>query len=269
MKKFLFVLTLIAIAGGYYYLTFKSESVTLPNPLAPKQIRVKFAVLSDTHSDSENTRKALQQAKERGAEFIMSTGDLTTIGSVNELTEAKKDFDSVGLEYHLVPGDHDLYKAAGTANFENIIGRNYYVTDKKSVRLVSLDTSDTSLGIDSEQMGFLRQYLKANDGRLVLVFMHLPIYHPTSPRTIWEKEGNNSTVKGQADEVINLLTGSDVIAVFAGDHHFSSSYTEPKSGVKMYVVGAVTRERNLQKPRFDMVTVYKDNSFEVKEMVIE
>jgi hypothetical protein len=59
-----------------------------------------------------------------------------------------------------------------------------------------------------------------------------------------------------------------VVATFAGDHHLSSDYTEPVSGVKMYIVGAVTRERNLQKPRFDMVTVYTDGTVEVSEVVI-
>lgn len=134
--------------------------------------------------------------------------------------------------------------------------------------MVILDTSDTSLGINSTQLAWLKNDLEANKNKPVMIFMHLPVYHPSSPRTIWEKEGNNEVVKRQTQELLTLFKKYRILAVFAGDHHLSSDYTEPVSGVKMYVVGAVTGERNLQKPRFDIVTVYEDNSVKVEELVI-
>ncbi len=266
MKKILVViLILIAVA----LLVIVRPMVMTDNQGSQRQVRAKFAVLSDTHSDSENTRQALKQARELGAKFIMNTGDLTKVGSSEELNEAKEDFESIGLAYYLIPGDHDIYNSAGTGNFQEIIGKNYYATDIDGLHLISLDTSDTSVGIDSTQMEWLKADLEQAQGELTFIFMHLPIFHPTSPRTIWEKGGNNLEVKKQTEEVIELLKGKGILATFAGDHHFSSNYTEPESGVKMYIAGAATRERNLQKPRFDMVTVYNDKSFEVEEVIIQ
>lgn len=266
MKKlFLIIFILITIA----LLVFVRPMVMTDNQSGQRQVKTKFAVLSDTHSDSENTRKALKQAKDLGAKFIMNTGDLTKVGSTDELNGAKEDFESINLPYYLIPGDHDIYNSAGTGNFRDIIGPSYYSTDLNGLHLISLDTSDTSVGLDSDQLSWLKSDLDASRDHLTFIFMHLPVYHPTSPRTIWEKGGNNLEVKKQAEEVISLLKGRGILATFAGDHHFSSNYTEPESNVKMYIVGAATRERNLQRPRFDMVTVYNDNSFEVEEVIIE
>lgn len=265
MKKLLLVIFIIVVVGLVVFV----RPQVMTNQGGQRQIKTKFAVLSDTHSDSSNTRAALKQARDLGARFVMNTGDLTKVGSGEELTEAKRDFEEVGLPYFLIPGDHDIYNSAGTGNFQEIIGPSYYSSDREGVHLLSLDTSDTSVGVDSTQMTWLREDLEKNVGIPTFIFMHLPIFHPTSPRTIWEKGGNNLAVKEQAQEVINLLKGKGILATFAGDHHFSSNYTEPQSGVKMYIVGATTRERNLQKPRFDLVTVYNDNSFEVEEVVIE
>jgi predicted phosphodiesterase len=267
MKKLLVIILLIVSIGALVYL-FKPTDLQI-SLQGKREVKTKFAILSDTHSDSENTRRALTQAKRLGAKFIMNTGDLTTVGSISELSEAKEDFDSSGLEYFVVPGDHDLYNSAGTDNFRQVFGPNYYVTSKDGIRFISLDTSDTSVGINDNQLTWLEQEFNTSTSEPTFVMMHLPVYHPTSPRTIWEKGGNNEVVKQHAEKVIDLFKGRGVLATFSGDHHFSSDYTESESGVKMYIVGAVTRERNLQKPRFALVTVFDDNSFEVEEVVIE
>lgn len=267
MKKiFLLILIAIGIWFGYqYYLGNVSNPVAIT---AKKVVKTRFAVLSDTHSDSANTRAALQEVKTAGIKYIIDCGDLTTIGTDQEFSAALADFNSANIAYRTVPGDHDLWKVQGSSLYQNYFGSPYYSFDKDGVHFIAMDTSDTTLGIDSAQITWLKNDLNSNHGKPTVVYMHLPIYHPTSDRTIWEKGGNNLTVKAQADQVLSLFKDSDIIVVFAGDHHLSSEYTEPTTGVKMYVDGAVTSVRNLQKPRYDVVTVYTDNSVQVDEKVI-
>lgn len=274
IRKLFYLLIIGALAAATYQYWgpwFQENALTAvsnPSDYSDRQVKAKFAVLSDTHSDAFNTRKALNQAKSLGASYILNTGDLTKVGTDEELRQAKADFDSVGLSYYLVPGDHDLYAASGTGLFEQIIGRPYYSFDRDGLHFIMMDTSDTAVGINSSQMAWLSRDIAAHHDQGIVVFMHLPIFHPTSPRTIWEKGGNNDRVKDQAEQVLRLFQNKDILATFAGDHHYSSSYTEPNSNVKMYIVGATTGERNLQKPRFDMVTVYEDNSVRVEEIII-
>src|SRR3989344_2345709 len=136
MKKLLFLIILIVSVGAFVYF-FKPNVMNISQE-KQREVKTKFAILSDTHSDSSNTRKALSQAKSLGARYIMNTGDLTTVGSIQELTEAKADFDSVGLDYFVIPGDHDLYDSAGPANFQEIFGKTYFVTSKDGLRFLSL-----------------------------------------------------------------------------------------------------------------------------------
>ncbi len=225
----------------------------------------KFAVLTDTHSDTEMTKKALAQAKSLGADYLIHTGDWSTVGTIEELNTQKDLFDRAGLPYWGVAGDHDLWQS-GTENFKTVFGSLYESFDRGGVHHILMDASDTKFGFGTEQLNWLKADLKRGKGP-VFIFMQLPPYHPFSSRTLWEKNGSNPAVKKEVDEFFQIIKGK-VKAVFAGDHHFSASYTEPVSGVKIIVSGAVTSSRNLQEPRFNFVQVYDSCDFEVKEVVI-
>ena len=228
----------------------------------------RFAVMSDIHSDKNYAQLALVAAKEKKVQYIVITGDWTKVGTKEELNEMKQIFDDSEIPYYSVPGDHDLWES-GIANFRAVFGSPYQSFDKNGVHHILIDTSDTERGIGRDQMEWLKKDLSANNEKKILVFMHLPLYHPTSYRTIWEKQGENSGVKKETDELLSLLSDYGVERVFAGDHHLSSSYEEPSSGLKIRIVGAITLERNLQKPRFDLIDVFDDRSIEIEEVVLE
>ncbi|MDP2671077.1 MAG: metallophosphoesterase [bacterium] len=227
----------------------------------------KFALFSDTHSDSENTAKALVQAKEEGAGYIVHSGDWSKVGTLEELKEQRELLSKSKLPFWGVLGDHDLWQS-GTENFREVFGYTYTSFDKNGVHHILLDSSDTSLGLGEKQLSWLEEDLKVNAGKITFIFMHLPPYNPYNARTIWEKGGSNSTIKGQVDKFLKLIKGK-VAGIFSGDQHFSSSYTEPASHVKITIVGAVTGERNLQQPRFDIVEVYDSGEFRVSEEIIK
>lgn len=237
------------------------------NPKLGKVI-VKFAVISDTHSDSSYTQKAVEQARAVGAEYIVHTGDWTTVGTENELSEQKDIFDQIGLPYWGIMGDHDRWQSK-TVNFTKIIGPIYRTFEREGLQHILLDASDLKNGLGAEQLSWLKTTLEESSDKPKLIFMHLPPYHPTSERTVSLKGGKDQTREEQVKEFLDLIQGKKVKMIFAGDHHFSSNYTEPKTSVKIRLVGAAVSERNLQRPRFDLVQIDEKYNISVQEQVIK
>jgi hypothetical protein len=132
-----------------------------------------------------------------------------------------------------------------------------------------LDATDLTNGLGDEQLNWLQSDLEKNKSKEIIIFMHLPIYHPTSDRTIGDKGGSDPVRQQQTERFLSLIKGKKIIAMFSGDHHLSASYTEPKTSVKIFISGAVTRERNLQTPRFSLVEIYDDYSISVTDQIIK
>lgn len=233
-----------------------------------KATLVVFAVLSDTHSDSDNTKKAISQAKDLGAEYIVHTGDWSTVGTIVELNEQKRILDQGKIAYYGVMGDHDRWQS-GTKNFELVLGKTYESFERSGIHHILLDSSDIENGLYKEELNWLEKDLQTAGNKPILIFMHLPIYHPTSDRTISNKAGSSEDRNSGSERFLNLISGKNIIAIFSGDHHLSSSYSEPTTSIKIFVSGAVTRERNLQKPRFSLVEIYKDYTISVTDQVIQ
>lgn len=237
------------------------------NQTTNKKVIDRFAVLSDTHSDSLYTQKAVAQAKKLGATYLVHTGDWTKVGTVEELRAQKAFFDKVGLPYWGVMGDHDRWQSA-EKNFELVFGRRFESFDRNKIHHILIDSSDLTNGLGTEQLNWLENDLAENKDKEILIFMHLPIYHPTSDRTIGDKGGNDLDRQKQSTSFLKLIKDKKVIGMFSGDHHLSSSYTEPETSARIFISGAVTRERNLQTPRFSLVEIYEDYSISVKDQVI-
>ena len=248
--------------------------VSLQNAVGSKpqsngsKLITKFAVVSDTHSDSEQTKRALKQIRALGIKYIVHTGDWTTVGTREELLAQKEIFDSIALPYWGIMGDHDRWQS-DEKNFESVFGRRYESFEKNGVVHILLDASDINNGLGDTQLDWLDLLLKRTEGKRKLIFMHLPPYHPSSDRTIANKGGADSQIREEeAQRFLSLLKDQNVLAIFSGDHHLSSSYTEPKTSVKIFISGAVTSERNLQSPRWSLVEVYENSTVSVTDQVI-
>lgn len=243
--------------------------LTSQKPISNKaKVIDRFAILSDTHSDDEETARAVAQAKKLGVKYMVVTGDFTKVGTIPEFQSQKKIFDASGLPYWGIMGDHDRWQSA-QKNFELVFGKIYESFDRSTIHHILLDSSDVTNGLGNEQLNWLDSDIEKNKDKQILIFMHLPIYHPTSDRTIGDKGGTDPERQKQTERFLNLIKGRKIIAAFSGDHHLSSSYTEPTTSVKIFISGAVTRERNLQTPRFSLVEIYSDYSIKVEDQIIE
>lgn len=233
----------------------------------------KFALVADSHSDNINLKKALERSKELGVKFVVGLGDYSNVGTKDELAAAKEVFERSGLPYYTTVGDHDLWDSRNRGlnplqNFSEILGPAYQSFGVMGVRFLMLYDSDNDVGIDSIQWEWLESALAevaADKPKLFFILTHKPLFHPSSDHFMGK---GNQVVSSQAQNLMNILKNAGVNEIFAGDTHFYTRYEESQTGLKMTTLGALTSERNAQTPRFAIVDVYQDGSYNVQDLEV-
>lgn len=279
-KAILLALILASVALGY---TLSSNNLSPREETKPKAPILKFALVADSHNQNDLLTKALGQAKNSGASFVIGLGDWSNVGTLAELSNARKVFDDSGLNYFVTAGDHDLWDsrnqgADSKQNFNQVFGKSSQVFDKQGVQFVILDNSDIYLGISQNEWQELNTALdncrggtannskvKDQNSKLCFVFAHKTPFHPQSSHVMGE---GGREVASQANRLIKLIEDTKVDGFFSGDLHFFAQFNSPASIVKMTTIGAVASEKNFQGPRFAMVTVYSDWSWEVSDIEV-
>lgn len=234
----------------------------------------KYAIIADSHKDSENLRKAINQARAEGAEFVVGMGDFSDVGTIEELQATKGAFEGGGIPFYLTPGDHDLWdsrdkKNSAEKNFSEIFGTPYQSFSFKGARFIIVFNSDNYVGLDSIQLKWVEDEVNRNDQekpKVTFAFAATPFYHPSSDH-IMGKE--TPKLKNQAEHLTSVMQKGGVDEVFFADTHFATRYAEPKTSLKMMTIGAVTSIKNPQAPRFVMVDVRDDGSYNVREVEIK
>lgn len=266
-KLLLLFLILIAIVIGYF------ASHVLPRESAkvfvPQKAILKVAIVTDSHNDNDLLASALAQAKAKGVDFVIGLGDYTNIGTVDELKAAKNVFLSSGLSYKVTLGDHDEWSSrnAGeeaTKNFTEVFGGIDEEVEQAGVRFLIVNNADIYKGITNwESVG---QWVGRSVGqRLTFVFAHKTPYHPQSAHVMGEE---TPAVAVQAKQFMDLMEQRKIDGFFSGDLHFFAKFNSPNGSVKMTTIGAVTRSPNPQGPRYGIVTVYDDYSWDVEDIEI-
>ncbi len=235
----------------------------------------KFAVLADSHKDIPSLERALSQAKSNGAEFVIMMGDLSDVGTLEELQATKSALDSSGLQYYVTPGDHDLWDSRDKdsdppKNFVQVFGPAYQSFSYDMVRYILIYNSDNYLGLDGLQLKWIEDELNRPEteeaSKLTFVFAPTPLYHPSSDHVMGKV---TPKLTSQAEHLATLFKRAGVDLVFSADTHYYSKFTEPKNELDMLTVGAVTSERNPQAPRFALVEVLEDGNFNIVETEIQ
>lgn len=239
---------------------------------------IKFAVMGDIHSDWENFRKALGKAKtDMGigdfggvGGFVVITGDLTTLGKKSELLEAKKILDESGLKYYVIPGNHDLWWGSKYKKdvWREVFGESYQSFKIEETKFILVNNGGIE-GVEGyggkkgNQAVWLKKETEECPKIYCLVFLHMPLNHPTSLHVMGE---GNTSVAGEAGRIREMLVRKGVKEIFAGHLHFSSSYE--LDGLKTTIVGAVVSERNFQSPKFLEIEMW-DEELRKKEVFVQ
>ncbi len=255
----------------------KSEPVSVPASLIPEQksVNLSFLLISDSHFENNYLNKAIIQAKEKtDLKFIIGLGDYTEVGTTGELTDLKKVLDQSALRYFLAPGDHDLWDSRdknlpAETNFNKIFGPAYQSFVFDNIRFILINNADNYLGLSDAQFAWIESELeraKQEGNSAVYVFMHEPLYHPSSDHVMGIVENN---LKLQAKSLSFILKEGGVKEVFFGHVHFFSRYKDPVSDLPMTVVGGLTTQSNAQAPRYAVVNVYTDGSLGVEDIEVK
>ncbi len=237
-------------------------------------VKFRFAVLADSHKDLVSLAKALEQAREAGAKFVVVMGDLSDIGTPEELNGTKQVLDNSGLVYYALPGDHDLWDSrdkTGDAakNFTEVFGKTYQSFSYDNVRYILIYNSDNYLGLDGVQLKWIEDELEraqVEESAEIFVFAPTPLFHPSSDHVMGKV---TPKLKDQAEHLITTFKRFGVDLVFSADTHFYSSFTEPKNNLEMLTAGAITSEKNAQAPRFAIVDVLEDGSYNIGETEVK
>lgn len=236
--------------------------------------KFKFAVMADSHKDTLMLQKALNQAREAGVKFVVVMGDLSDVGTLDELSVTKDIMDASGLTYYALAGDHDLWdsrdkESDAPKNFKSVFGQTYQSLSIDNTRLILIYNSDNYLGLDELQLKWIEDELArtaVDAPKQIFVFAPTPLYHPSSDHVMGKV---TPKLVSQAEHLATTFKKSGVDLVFSADTHFYSRFTEPKNELDMITVGAITAERNPQAPRFALVDILEDGSYNIQETEVK
>lgn len=259
--------------------TEKTQNAALPLPANGSPL-FKFAIVADSHNNNEGLTKALAQAKALGVKFVIGLGDFSDVGTVKELTDAKQVFDGSTLPYYVIPGDHDLWDARdkgklAVSNFSEVFGMPYQAFSDSGIRFILTFNSDNYNGMDDLQQSWLKAELEkkaGNQTKAIYIFLHEPLVHPTSDQVMGSarksdpRTSANPKIQNQAKELLDLFNKAKVGGIFAGDIHAYTTYIDMATNINMVTVGALTKERNTEAPRFAVVDVYDTGSYNISDI---
>ena len=229
-----------------------------------KMEKWKFGVMADIHNDTKNLEEALRLAKSEGVMFVILTGDLTVLGKRAELAEVKGILEASGVEYRAVPGNHDWWWSRKFKDnlWREFFGENYYIWRINGIKFLMIDNGDWQ-GIGEKQMAWLRE--EAGECRVVkcVAVAHMPLNHAFSEHIMGEE---STPAAREASEILRIFRENNIKDLLAGHLHYSGSYEE--GGVRTYLAGAITGERNTQTARFVLVEILGE-SIETRVVELE
>ena len=105
---------------------------------------LRFVHISDTHIGSpnggaeEDLRRTVKDINERNdIAFVVITGDITELGTDDELRSAKAILDGFKIPWYIIPGNHDAgWSESGGESFIKTFGNDKFVFDQAGIRFI-------------------------------------------------------------------------------------------------------------------------------------
>ncbi len=148
----------------------------------------RFAFLSDTHIGSpdgkaeEDLRRTVHDINNRNdIDFVVITGDITELGTNEELPLAKKLLDSLRVKYYIIPGNHDVgWSETGGMGFISTFGNDRFVFDHLGVRFIGCSSGPyvrmSDGHIPRDAMTWMKNILDSTDVNMPVIFLnHYPM----------------------------------------------------------------------------------------------
>lgn len=237
-----------------------------------REVVLKVAVLSDSHNDLENLKKALEKAKNLEVEKSVFLGDYTDWGEETNLEKSKEIIDRAGIECVSLPGDHDLGETRDESNFAKVFGKTYGVWEQNGSEFMYFDNSKNYAAISPEST----EWFKSNINSIDFLFLSQPLMTSDMSRVMGIIDGvRDEVVYAQNKELLGMVRSSKIRVIIAGDLHRFSHFVDPvKNDLQHYTVGAVLKSQsleklNLQSPRFAVLNIFSDDSYSIDDVPID
>ncbi|HMK05695.1 MAG TPA: PQQ-binding-like beta-propeller repeat protein [Ferruginibacter sp.] len=148
----------------------------------------RFAFLSDTHIGSpngnadEDLRRTVNDInKMNDIDFVVITGDITELGTNEELPRAKKMFDSLKVKYYIIPGNHDVgWSETGGMGFISTFGSDRFAFDHNGIRFIGCSSGPyvrmSDGHIPRDAMTWMKNILDSTALNMPVIFLnHYPM----------------------------------------------------------------------------------------------
>lgn len=239
---------------------------------SPAKVVASIALISDVHNDLDYLVKALNKAKDFGADRVVFLGDYTDWGEVARLSDAKAVMDASGLPYVSLPGDHDLGETRDESNFVKVFGDTYGIYMVGNIKFMYFDNSKNYTKIKDAPMAWFKKEIQDTN----FLFLSQPLMTASMSRVMGIINGvKDIDVFSQNNELLTAVRNGKVRVIIAGDLHQFSQFKDPvKADLWHYSVGAVLKTQsleklNLQAPRFAILEVKEDLSYKVSDIPID
>lgn len=201
MKTFVFSILLIILFSDTSYAQIKP---------------FRFAFLSDTHIGSpdgkaeEDLRRTVHDINRRSdIDFVIITGDITELGTDEQLRTAKNYFDSLKIKYYIIPGNHDDgWSESGGMSFIKTFGSDRFIFDHNSIRFIACASGPyvrmSDGHIPRDAMNWMKKILDTTSSAMPVIFL------------------NHYPMDNQMDnwyEVIDMYKKKNTIAFLCGHGH--------------------------------------------------
>ncbi len=203
-----------------------------------KKLRV--AIMADIHGDGEQLEKMLLKAKESKSELVIIAGDLIDREEDGELIKMKVILDRSGMKYVVIPGDREK----NINNFKDVFGGDYQIIEMEKVKFILINNASWH-GMGTEQKKWVEGAVSDCRQKICVAIMHKALNNLFSVQIMGE---GNEKVALEARWLRELLITSGVKRIEAADLHYSTSYE--LEGIRTDIVGAISREDNLQSSRY-------------------
>jgi 3',5'-cyclic AMP phosphodiesterase CpdA len=220
-----------------FFLFWLALLVAVATPLASPAKEVRIALVSDPHVNHATNgmnatfgphfAQVISQINSSRVDFVLIAGDLTQSGKLEEFDDFKQRLKALRPKTFFVPGNHDIgnkvaegkgpVTAERIALYEKKLGRSYFVTECKGIRIVGINSPILGSGLPAEtdQWTFFEKKLKRSK-RPTVAFMHyVPFLENPS-----EKGGGYWNIEPEPRQrLLSLLEQARCDTVLTGHYH--------------------------------------------------
>ncbi|MEO7768809.1 MAG: PQQ-binding-like beta-propeller repeat protein, partial [Ferruginibacter sp.] len=148
----------------------------------------RFAFISDTHINSSNEvpeedlRRTVRDINSMtDIAFVVITGDITEMGTNEELKLAKQILDSLDIPWYIIPGNHDTgWSESGGVMFSTVFGNDKFMFEYNGIQFLGCASGPyvrmSDGHVPRDAVNWLKTTLKhISPGQPVIFFNHYPV----------------------------------------------------------------------------------------------